>query len=131
MNVKTRVTLAISIVVVVIWTTVMTVFSSDLCADNPSGATNYAGSKTCADVGLFRMISNIFIDYFFALYPISMLWKAKLAKQMKIIVCGLLGLGILYVKTIPLPLHQIPRTSCHRENMLTEVSERLPQLWQS
>lgn len=96
---RNRIVLAASIVVVVIWTGVTTVFSSYICADNPNGATNFAGSKMCSDVGYFRMISNIFIDYFFALYPIPMLWRANLQKGMKIIVCGLLGLGVLYVKT--------------------------------
>lgn len=97
MTVKSRLILASSIVVVVIWTTITTVFASDVCADNPTGVSNFAGSQMCSDVGYFRTVTNILIDYFFALFPIPMLWNAPLARQMKLVVCGLLGLGMLYV----------------------------------
>lgn len=65
----------------------------DMCAAD--GAASYSGYGICGGVGYFRMISNIFIDYFFALYPIPMLWRSTLSTHMKLVVCGLLGLGIM------------------------------------
>lgn len=82
-----------SIVIVFIWTVVTTIFSSWLCAS--SGASDYVGSHTCTVVGYFRMISNIFIDYFFAFFPILMLWNARMSFRIKLSVCLLLGLGML------------------------------------
>ena len=41
------------------------------------------------------MISNIFIDYFYALFPVSLLWYAKMGFRMKVSVFLLLGLGML------------------------------------
>ncbi|KAK7738390.1 hypothetical protein SLS53_006205 [Cytospora paraplurivora] len=91
-NVRLQVTLITSMVVVAVWTFVTTLFSSWLCAS--SGASDYIGSSTCTAVGYFRMISNIFIDYFLALFPITMLWNAKMSFRMKLSVCILLGLGM-------------------------------------
>lgn len=51
-----------SMVVVVAWTIVMTLYASYFCAS--SGSSNWAGSKTCEAVGYFRTSSNIVIDYF-------------------------------------------------------------------
>ncbi|KAF3764195.1 hypothetical protein M406DRAFT_71243 [Cryphonectria parasitica EP155] len=93
-NLKNQAILVISIIVVIIWTFLTTIFSSDVCAET-TGATSYAGDQTCTDVGYFRMISNIVIDFFFALYPIPMLWNSTLSQRMKYIVCGLLSLGLI------------------------------------
>lgn len=98
-TVTTRIILAISIVIVVVWTVIVTVFASYICAANPSGVTNFAGSPMCTEVGYFRMYSNIFMDLFFAVFPIPMVWKAGLTLRMRFIVCGLLGLGLMYVYT--------------------------------
>lgn len=98
---RNRIILGFSIGVAAVWTGVMLVFSSGICASNPSGVSNYVSSKMCSDVGYFRMTSNIFIDFFYALFPIVMLWNANLTKQMKRIVGGLLGLGAMYVPPPP------------------------------
>lgn len=92
-NVKNQAILVLSICVVVVWTCVTTIFSMDMCAEE--GSANYAGNGVCNGVGYFRMISNIFIDYFYALYPVPMLWRSTLSTRMKVIVCGLLSLGIV------------------------------------
>lgn len=92
-NIRLQAILITSMSVVVIWTVITTLFSSWLCASG--GASNYVGSSTCTAVGYFRTISNIFIDYFFALFPITMLWNAKMSFKMKLSVCILLGLGML------------------------------------
>ncbi|KAK6075476.1 integral membrane family protein [Seiridium cupressi] len=84
--------LYISIVICAIWTVVMTLFTSWLCAS--SGTSNYAGSQTCGVVGQFRTISNIFIDYFYALLPVYMLWKVQMGLRIKITAMFLLSLGI-------------------------------------
>lgn len=80
-----------SMVVVTIWTIVMTLFASWPCAQ--SGSSNWAGSKACTQVGYFRTISNIFIDYFYALLPIYILRKTKMSTRLKVTVMLLLGLG--------------------------------------
>lgn len=82
-----------SMVVVVIWTVVMTVFASFLCAK--AGSSNYAGSATCNFVGYFRTTTNIIIDYFYALLPIYILWNVKMSWRLKLSAIFLLGLGIL------------------------------------
>ncbi|KID67770.1 uncharacterized protein G6M90_00g093670 [Metarhizium brunneum] len=78
--------------VVVVWTTVMTIYSSYLCAK--AGTSNYAGSRTCNIVGYFRTTTNILIDYFYALLPIYILWNVKMRLLLKLSVVFLLGLGI-------------------------------------
>ncbi|KHO01889.1 uncharacterized protein MAM_00890 [Metarhizium album ARSEF 1941] len=78
--------------VVVVWTTVMTIYSSYLCAK--AGTSNYAGSKTCNFVGYFRTSTNIIIDYFYALLPVYILWNVKMRPILKLSVVFLLGLGI-------------------------------------
>ena len=71
----------------------MTLFTSWLCASG--GTSNYAGSQTCGVVGQFRTISNIFIDYFYALLPVWMLWKVQMSLRLKLTAMFLLSLGIL------------------------------------
>lgn len=90
---RSQATLVISIIAVVLWTFITTLFAMDLCAT--TGAASYTGTHSCTGIGYFRMVSNVFVDYFFALYPIPMLWNATLSQRMKIIVCSLLSLGIL------------------------------------
>ncbi|KAK8069633.1 hypothetical protein PG994_006249 [Apiospora phragmitis] len=80
-----------SMVVVAIWTVVMTLYSSWLCATK--GSSNYAGSTTCSNVGYFRTSTNILIDYFYAFLPIYMLWDVQMSLKMKASVLLLLGLG--------------------------------------
>ncbi|KAK6854437.1 hypothetical protein PG995_009530 [Apiospora arundinis] len=80
-----------SMVVVALWTIVMTLFSSWLCATK--GSSNYAGSATCSSVGYFRTSTNIVIDYFYALLPVYMLWDVQMNLKMKASVLLLLGLG--------------------------------------
>lgn len=87
-----RWSLYISMVICGIWTVVMTLFTSWLCASG--GTSNYAGSQTCGVVGQFRTISNIFIDYFYALLPVWMLWKVQMSLRLKITAMFLLSLGI-------------------------------------
>ncbi|KAK8084908.1 hypothetical protein PG997_006179 [Apiospora hydei] len=82
-----------SMVVVAIWTIVMTLYSSWLCATK--GSSNYAGSTTCSNVGYFRTSTNIIIDYFYAFLPIYMLWDVQMSFKMKASVLLLLGLGAL------------------------------------
>lgn len=88
-----KTTLGFSMAVVVIWTFITTMYSSWLCVAN--GTTSYVSSSTCTSVGLFRTISNIFIDYFYAFFPILIIWNAKMNFRMKLSVCFLLGLGFL------------------------------------
>jgi hypothetical protein len=83
-----------SMVVVGIWTVITVVFASWLCAT--TGTSNWAGSATCTRVGYFRTISNIFIDYFYALLPIYILRGSQMKTRLKLIAIFLLGLGILY-----------------------------------
>lgn len=92
-NIRNQALLVTAICIVVVWTCITTIFSMDMCAI--TGAADYAGNAVCNGVGYFRMISNIFLDYFFALYPIPMLWRSTLSSRMKAIVCGLLSLGIM------------------------------------
>ncbi|KAI2619669.1 integral membrane protein [Hypoxylon sp. NC1633] len=80
-----------SMVIVTIWTIVMTLFASWPCAQ--SGSSNWAGSTACTQVGYFRTITNIFIDYFYALLPIGMLRKVRMGTRLKVSVMFLLGLG--------------------------------------
>ncbi|KAI1249215.1 hypothetical protein MGN70_008826 [Eutypa lata] len=80
-----------SMFIVGVWTVVMTLYTSWLCAQK--GTSNYAGSDTCRNIGYFRTISNIFIDYFYALLPIYMLWNIQMSTKLKITVLLLLGLG--------------------------------------
>ncbi|KAI0012050.1 integral membrane protein [Xylariaceae sp. FL0662B] len=87
-----RWTIVASMVVVGIWTIVMTVFAADICAQG--GSSNWAGSETCTQIGYFRTITNIFIDYFYALLPVFMLRKVKMNLRMKVSVLLLLGLGV-------------------------------------
>ena len=82
-----------SMVVVVVWTIVMTIYASYLCAG--AGTSNYAGSETCNFVGYFRTTTNIVIDYFYALLPVYMLWNVKLRLTLKLSAMALLGLGVL------------------------------------
>lgn len=77
----------------------MTLFASWPCAQG--GASNWAGSKACTQVGYFRTITNIFIDYFYALLPIYILRKVKMSTKLKVSVLLLLGLGALYVTPFP------------------------------
>ena len=94
-NKRFKVILAASIAVVLAWTFTSTLFSSWLCLTN--GSTSYVSNSTCTAMGLFRTISNIFIDYFYALLPIPIVRKANMNTQTKMIVCMLLGLGMLWV----------------------------------
>ncbi|KAI1101520.1 integral membrane protein [Jackrogersella minutella] len=80
-----------SMVVVTIWTIVMTIFASWPCAQ--SGSSNWAGSKACTQIGYFRTITNVFIDYFYALLPIYILQDVHMNTRLKISVMLLLGLG--------------------------------------
>lgn len=57
-----RILLYGSMVVVIAWTVIMTLYASYFCVQ--SGSSNWAGSKTCEAVGYFRTSSNILIDYF-------------------------------------------------------------------
>jgi len=82
-----------SMVVVGVWTIITVIYASWLCAT--SGSSNWAGSETCSRVGYFRTISNIFIDYFYALIPIYILRGTKMKRKLKLIALFLLGLGIL------------------------------------
>ncbi|KAI0100228.1 hypothetical protein GGR51DRAFT_356240 [Nemania sp. FL0031] len=82
-----------SIVVVGLWTIVTVLFASWICAS--TGQSNWAETTTCARVAMFRTISNIFIDYFYALLPISILWDSPMKTRLKMIVIFLFGLGIL------------------------------------
>ncbi|KAI0141849.1 hypothetical protein GGR57DRAFT_519939 [Xylariaceae sp. FL1272] len=81
-----------SVVIVAIWTIITVIFASWLCVRG--GTSNWAGSETCTRVAYFRTISNIFIDYFYALLPIAILWNTKMKPKLKAIVVFLLGLGI-------------------------------------
>ncbi|KAI0543069.1 hypothetical protein GGR58DRAFT_7791 [Xylaria digitata] len=81
-----------SMVVVGIWTIITVVFASGICATG--GSSNWAGSVKCTQVGYFRTISNIFIDYFYALLPIYILRSSKMQKKLKLIAIFLLGLGV-------------------------------------
>ncbi|KAI1141048.1 hypothetical protein F5Y05DRAFT_376240 [Hypoxylon sp. FL0543] len=81
-----------SMAVVTIWTILMTLFASWPCAQ--SGVSNWAGNKACTEVGYFRTITNIFIDYFYALLPIYMLRKVHMNTRLKLSVMLLLGLGV-------------------------------------
>ncbi|KAI1475759.1 hypothetical protein F4774DRAFT_271186 [Daldinia eschscholtzii] len=80
-----------SMAVVTTWTIVMTIFASWPCAQG--GASNWAGSKTCTEIGYFRTITNIFIDYFYALLPIYILRNVHMSTRLKVSVLLLLGLG--------------------------------------
>lgn len=90
-NKRLKVIVAASMVVVAVWTFSTTLFSSWLCITN--GTTSYLSSSTCTAIGLFRTISNVFIDYFYALLPIFIVKRAKMNWKMKLSVCILLGLG--------------------------------------
>lgn len=87
-----KIILAVSIAVVLAWTFTTTLFSSWLCMSN--GSTSYVSSATCTRMGLFRTVSNIFIDYFYALLPIPIVRRAKMNTRTKVVVCILLGLGM-------------------------------------
>ncbi|KAI1351450.1 hypothetical protein F5Y01DRAFT_283186 [Xylaria sp. FL0043] len=87
-----RITLIASMVVVGIWTIITVVFASGICATG--GSSNWAGSQKCTDVGYFRTISNIFIDYFYALLPVYILRGSQMQRKLKIVAIFLLGLGI-------------------------------------
>ncbi|GAP84925.1 putative integral membrane protein [Rosellinia necatrix] len=81
-----------SMFVVGVWTIITVVFASFICAKG--GSSNWAGSERCTQVGYFRTISNIFIDYFYALLPIYILRGSQLKTRLKLIAMFLLGLGI-------------------------------------
>ncbi|KAI1121436.1 hypothetical protein F5Y10DRAFT_101354 [Nemania abortiva] len=81
-----------SIGVVGVWTVITVVFASGICATG--GSSNWAGSERCTQVGYFRTISNIFIDYFYALLPIYILRGSQMKTKLKLIAIFLLGLGI-------------------------------------
>ncbi|KAI1369556.1 hypothetical protein F5Y08DRAFT_97124 [Xylaria arbuscula] len=87
-----RIILLISIGIVGVWTVITVVFASGICAKG--GSSNWAGSQRCTDVGYFRTISNIFIDYFYALLPIYILRGSQLQTKLKYIAIFLLSLGI-------------------------------------
>ncbi|KAI0969931.1 hypothetical protein F4678DRAFT_141476 [Xylaria arbuscula] len=87
-----RITLYTSIVIVGIWTIITVVFASGICATG--GSSNWAGSQKCTDVGYFRTVSNIFIDYFYALLPVWILRGSQLQPKLKLVAIFLLGLGI-------------------------------------
>ncbi|KAI1180658.1 hypothetical protein F4777DRAFT_528831 [Nemania sp. FL0916] len=87
-----RIILIGSIVVVGIWTVITVVFASFICA--AGGSSNWAGSERCTQVGYFRTISNIFIDYFYALLPIWLLRGSQMKPRLKLVAIFLLGLGI-------------------------------------
>ncbi|KAI0469242.1 hypothetical protein F4859DRAFT_137909 [Xylaria cf. heliscus] len=82
-----------SMVIVGIWTVITVLFASWLCATSDQG--RWVGDDTCAQVALFRTISNIFIDYFYALLPIYMLWGCQMKRKLKLLAMFLLGLGIV------------------------------------
>ena len=82
-----------SMVVVAIWTVVMTLYTSWLCATK--GSSNCAGSVTCFNVGYFPTNTNIIIDYFYAFLPVYMLFGVQMSFKMKASVLLLLGLGAL------------------------------------
>lgn len=82
-----------SMLVVVAWTVVMTIYASWLCASG--GSSNFAGSTTCAYIGYFRTSTNIVIDYFYALLPVYILWNVQMSIKTKLSVLFLLGLGAL------------------------------------
>ncbi|KAI2623641.1 hypothetical protein GGS21DRAFT_541386 [Xylaria nigripes] len=84
--------LILSIFVVGIWTVITVVFASWICATG--GSSNWAGNTKCTDVGYFRTISNIFIDYFYALVPVYMLRTSQMQYRLKVIAVFLLGLGV-------------------------------------
>ncbi|KAH9885936.1 integral membrane protein [Xylariomycetidae sp. FL2044] len=88
---RMRRVLIVSMVVVALWTVIMTIFASWPCAK--SGASNWAGSATCQKVGYFRTSSNIVIDYFYALLPVYMLWNVQMKRTIKALVILLLGMG--------------------------------------
>ncbi|KAJ8124314.1 hypothetical protein O1611_g9327 [Lasiodiplodia mahajangana] len=81
-----------SIGVVGVWTIITVLFASWICATG--GSSNWAGSERCTQVGYFRTISNIFIDYFYALLPIYILRGSQMKTKLKLIAIFLLGLGI-------------------------------------
>lgn len=81
-----------SMFVVGAWTIITVVFASFICAQG--GSSNWAGSERCTQVGYFRTISNIFIDYFYALLPIYILHSSQMKTRLKLIAMFLLGLGI-------------------------------------
>ncbi|KAK7754374.1 hypothetical protein SLS62_003667 [Diatrype stigma] len=88
---RLRWALIASMAIVGVWTVVMTLYTSWLCA--AKGSSNYAGSDTCRNIGYFRTISNIFIDYFYALLPVYILWNIQMSLKLKLTVLLLLGLG--------------------------------------
>ena len=88
-----RIILIVSIGVVGVWTVITVVFASGICAKG--GSSNWAGSQRCTDVSYFRTISNVVIDYFYALLPIYILRGSQLQTKLKYTVIFLLGLGIL------------------------------------
>ncbi|KAI1766110.1 integral membrane protein [Hypoxylon sp. FL1150] len=96
-----------SIGVVIVWTVAMTTLASGPCASG--GASNWAGSKTCERIGYFRTISNIFIDWFYSLLPIWMLWNVHMDMRMKISVMLLLGLGFFASSATFVKLYVIVR----------------------
>ncbi|KAI0117730.1 hypothetical protein GGR51DRAFT_265440 [Nemania sp. FL0031] len=78
--------------VVGVWTIITVLFASWICATG--GSSNWAGSERCTQVGYFRTISNIFIDYFYALLPIYILRGSQMKTKLKLIAIFLLGLGV-------------------------------------
>ncbi|KAI2634733.1 integral membrane protein [Hypomontagnella submonticulosa] len=80
-----------SMIVVVLWTVIMTLFASWPCAQD--GSSNWAGSKACTQIGYVRTSTNIVIDYFYALLPIFMLRKLQMSAKTKIWLLLILGLG--------------------------------------
>ncbi|KAI0196139.1 integral membrane protein [Xylaria flabelliformis] len=87
-----RILLITSMVVVSIWTIITVVFASGICATG--GSSNWVGSAKCTEVAYFRTISNIFIDYFYALLPIWILRGSQMKTRLKLIAIFLLGLGV-------------------------------------
>ncbi|KAG8159845.1 hypothetical protein KVR01_010482 [Diaporthe batatas] len=88
-----RLVLAVSVAVVLAWTFTTTLFAAWLCTTD-TGSASYVSSATCTAVGLFRTVSNIFIDYFYALVPIPIVRGARMDARTKVVVCVLLGLGL-------------------------------------
>ncbi|KAI0172440.1 hypothetical protein GGR52DRAFT_572276 [Hypoxylon sp. FL1284] len=91
-----RWTLIGSMVVVTIWTVIMTLYASWPCAQ--SGSSNWAGSKACTQVAYFRTISNIFIDYFYALLPVFMLRKVHMNLRIKFASSATIAKLVIIVK---------------------------------
>ncbi|GAW12222.1 hypothetical protein ANO14919_015830 [Xylariales sp. No.14919] len=115
-----------SIVIVGIWTIITVVFASGICVTG--GSSNWAGSVRCTQVAYFRTISNIFIDYFYALLPIYILRSSKMKTRLKLIAIFLLGLGIFASTATIVKLVIIVRLSSAKGKIADELHYDLA-LW--